>query len=514
MRFRKSFALLPFLLLAPVVFSQTTPRRAGAGTPPRTATATPAPTPSTARVASPQVTPLPLTQQLAVVNGQNVTLGDLDPSVSAELQQLPQKIAEARRQVLEMQINTKLLDIEANKRRMTSQQLYDIEVTKKITDPTAAEIQQFFDANRDQLGGQELDKIKPDLVVLIRGKKEEQLSDALVSRLRAGNPVVAGVDINSPNPTASAVFATVGGQPLVAGPIVERLKPVIYRLQQEHYQVEREALDRTIDDVLLIAEANKRSIGPEVIVRTEITEKLHHPTEAEITKFYNDNKANITGELPVVHDQIATYLEQQEQGNLERALSDRLRKGATVKILLTEPEPPVQIINTNGEPARGDATAPVTIVEFTDFQCPACAAMQPILEGVLKSYGNKVRFVVRNFPLQKHPDARKAAEAADAANAQGKFFEYTALLFKRQDKLDVPSLKKYATEIGLDRVRFDAELDNGTHAAEVKHDIDEGQIYGVNVTPTIFINGIMLEDLSADGLRVAIDKAIGRALAR
>ena len=134
--------------------------------------------------------------------------------------------------------------------------------------------------------------------------------------------------------------------------------------------------------------------------------------------------------------------------------------------------------------------------------------MQPVLEEVLGSYGDKVRFVVRDFPLTMHANARKAAEAADAANAQGKFFEYTALLFKRQNALDMPSLKKYASELGLDRARFDAAFDSGTYAAEVRHDIQDGEIYGIDSTPTIFINGVKLDELNAEGLRAAIDHAL------
>jgi protein-disulfide isomerase len=133
--------------------------------------------------------------------------------------------------------------------------------------------------------------------------------------------------------------------------------------------------------------------------------------------------------------------------------------------------------------------------------------MHPVLEEVLKSYGNKVRFVVRDFPLNQHENARKAAEAANAANAQGKFFEYIAVLFKNQTALDVPSLKKYATELGLDRARFDAALDRGVYAAEVEKDVADGEMYGVGSTPTIFINGVQLKVLSADGLKQAIDAA-------
>jgi protein-disulfide isomerase len=184
-----------------------------------------------------------------------------------------------------------------------------------------------------------------------------------------------------------------------------------------------------------------------------------------------------------------------------------------VRWLITEPPQPVQNISVDDDPARGSVNAPVTIVEFTDFQCPACAAMHPVLEEVLKSYGDKVRFVVRDFPLNQHENARKAAEAADAANEQGKFFEYIAILFKNQKALDVASLKKYASDLGLNRVKFDAALDRGIYAAEVNHDVQDGEMYGVGSTPTIFINGVQLRTLSADGLREAIDRAAKSAAA-
>src|SRR6185503_8846510 len=127
------------------------------------------------------------------------------------------------------------------------------------------------------------------------------------------------------------------------------------------------------------------------------------------------------------------------------------------------------------------------------------------------AYGNSVHFVVRDFPLGMHAHSRRAAEAANAAHAQGKFFEYIDLLFKNQKALDDDSLKKYAGTLGLDRKRFDAELDNGTHAAEVQHDVEDGEIYGIDSTPTIFINGVRLNEFSAEGLRAAIDRAMGKA---
>lgn len=137
--------------------------------------------------------------------------------------------------------------------------------------------------------------------------------------------------------------------------------------------------------------------------------------------------------------------------------------------------------------------------------------MYPVVEDVLKSYGNRVRFVIRNFPLSRaHANAFHAAQAAEAAKAQGKFWEYIDFLFKNQNSLDGDSLKKFATQVGLDRKRFDAELEAGKYDSIIRSDMQDGEMYGVEATPTFFINGAILTEYSADGLRAAIEKAFTR----
>jgi protein-disulfide isomerase len=169
-------------------------------------------------------------------------------------------------------------------------------------------------------------------------------------------------------------------------------------------------------------------------------------------------------------------------------------------------------INLGVGASRGDTNSAVTVVEFTDFQCSACGGMYPIVESVLKSYGNRVHFVIRNFPLTTvHENAFIAAQAAEAAKAQGKFWEYIDLLFKNQTTLDRDSLKKYATQIGLDRKRFDAEFDSGQYEPVVRRDMEEGEVYGIEATPTFFINGVILTDYSEEGLRAAIEKGFKRS---
>jgi protein-disulfide isomerase len=462
------------------------------------------PTPAT-RPARPPAAPV----SLAVVNGQTLTTADLEPALRQEVESLDDKVADARRSVLDVQINTTLLRVEANKRRIDTHRLYELEVSNRVPTFTPTQIKKFIDDNRDQFAGMDPNVVNQQAAVYLHDEAESKLADDLVNRLRRSNPVVMGVDINSPSLNAASVVATVAGQPMAAAPLIERLKPVIYKLRLDAYEATKQRVDRLIDDMLLLEEAKRRQVGPEEIVRAEISDKVHTPTEAEVANFYAENKSRISGDLNSVRNQVASYLENESRQRLEKDFSEKLRKSADIRWLINEPPQPIQNISVDDDPTRGDANAPVTVVEFTDFQCPACAAMHPVLDEVLKSYGNKVRFVVRDFPLNQHEWARKAAEAANAANAQGKFFEYIAVLFKNQKALDVQSLKKYATQVGLDRARFDAALDRGVYAEEVRKDVEDGEMYGVGSTPTIFINGVQLRLLSAEGLRAAIDRAAG-----
>ena len=144
-----------------------------------------------------------------------------------------------------------------------------------------------------------------------------------------------------------------------------------------------------------------------------------------------------------------------------------------------------------GRPYRGPADASIVLVEFTDYQCPFCGRFfRETYPSLLQEYGDRIRFVVRNYPLgDRHPHAPKAAEAAECAFDQGKFWEYHDLLLRRQNALDVASLKRYAEEVDLDARRFSTCLDSGEKADVVAEDLRDGAAYGVTGTPTFFLNG-------------------------
>jgi protein-disulfide isomerase len=496
------------LLSLSIVVGQTTKRKPSGNRKPVVTTPQPqpvAPTPAT----TPQPTRKPAAPvPLVTVNGQTFTTADLPPELRGEVDRVDDKIAEARARIFELQLNTMLLQLEAKKRGIDTHRLYELEVVGRLPVITQTQIKKFIDENRQQFDGMDPAIANQQVIAFLRAESESKLADELVKRLRKTYPMVMGVDINSPTLNSNSVIATIAGVPLKADSLIERMKPLVYKLKLDAYQLTKKQADQMVDDMLLLEEAKRRQIGPEVIIRTEVSDKVRSPSEEEVAKFYSENKARISGDLNSVRNQLVSYLQDQSRQSLEKRLSAQLRKGANIQWQISEPAQPVQNISADDDPARGDVNAPVTVVEFTDFECPACAAMHPILEEVLKSYGNKVRFVVRDFPLNIHENARKAAEAANAAHAQGKFFEYAALLFKNQNSLDIASLKKYASELGLDRARFDAALDRGTYASEVAKDVEAGEMYGIRSTPTVFVNGLQLKILSADGLREAIDRAM------
>ncbi|HEX8708143.1 MAG TPA: thioredoxin domain-containing protein [Pyrinomonadaceae bacterium] len=512
MKYQKiALASLLFLLLTAASAAAQSPRQR-----PRPKAATPAaPQPAPKQIVPTRTAAAaaatPPTGTLAAVDGQPITLADLNPKVREVVEGLDRNMGELRRDALDARISTLLIESEAQKRKVTAEQLVAAEVNGRVATPTEAEIKAVYDANRSQIGNADISAVRPQIIEYLRSQSGQKLASDLITRLRASHAVVMGkVDVNAPNLAPTSVLATVDGQPIIARDFEERLKPYVYKLRYEIYQAEMQAITAKVNDLLLIAEAKRRGKTPEEVLRTEIADKVTQPAEAEVTKFYQENKARIPGDLNSVRADIINILKDQQQNRLEAEFAQRLRSTARLQFFLTEPEPPVQAISTDDDPSRGAESAPVTVVVFTDFQCPACSAAHPMIDQVMKSYEGRARLVIRDFPLAQHAQARKAAEAAAAAAAQGKFFEYIAVLFKNQSALDVPSLKKYATDLGLDRTRFDAALDSGQYAAEVSHDVADGEVYGVEQTPSIFINGVRLRNLSAEGMRAAIDRALAQ----
>jgi protein-disulfide isomerase len=164
-----------------------------------------------------------------------------------------------------------------------------------------------------------------------------------------------------------------------------------------------------------------------------------------------------------------------------------------------------------GDHVAGPATAPATLLEYGDYECPYCGLAYLVVGEIRRRFGPRLRFAFRNFPLATvHPHAELAAEAAEAAGAQGKFWEMHDLLYENQSALDADDLIRYAAAIGLDPSRFADELAGHVHAARVREDFLGGARSGVNGTPTFFLNGARHDGAyDLDSLSEAIEEAIG-----
>ena len=180
-------------------------------------------------------------------------------------------------------------------------------------------------------------------------------------------------------------------------------------------------------------------------------------------------------------------------------------KTKTVQIAVLEF---VQEINIAGSPFKGTADAPVTLVLFTDFQCPYCARIGPLLNQVLEKNQGKARLVFKNFPLSTHPFARKASAAALAAGRQGKFWEYHDRLFQNYNRLNDQVLQEQAQQLGLDMQKFQKDMNDPETLLRINQDYQDGAKAGVRGTPTVFVNGALLRNTSLEGIQAAIDKEL------
>ena len=154
---------------------------------------------------------------------------------------------------------------------------------------------------------------------------------------------------------------------------------------------------------------------------------------------------------------------------------------------------------------KGKKEAPITIVEFSDFQCPYCSRLQPTLTQVLDAYPNDVKLVFKDFPLSFHKQATNAAKASRAAGEQGKYWEMHDLIFKDFNKLTDNSFKAYATQLGLDITKFEADFNSNKYDKLIQEDISLGKSAGVSGTPTLFLNGKRMQKRSFDDFKATID---------
>jgi len=452
----------------------------------------------------------PQVNTLAVVNGTKITKQQLGTNAQNQITQFQGAVIKARGAALDLEVNRLLLEAEAKKRGITAEQLLQLEVIDKVPQPTEAEVQAFYNARKQYLK-EDLKTIRPQIIAVIRTEQEgvEVIRFAGVLR-SAANIVVVNPNVTAPanEEDLDRVFVTVNGQPVTSRVIEESLLPLIFKVQQQVYAIRKQDLELRINDMLLEDEAKTRNTTPAALLASEVHSRLPIITDQQARSFFDANKASIKTDFEKVKYQIIQLLLAQEEQKLSTAYANRLRENAAVQIYLTPPDPPTLKISTDNQPTRGNEKASVTVVEFTDFESPESAKEYAEFEKLVAEFGSQVKFVVRDFPLPQHQFAEKAAEAAEAARQQGKYWEYVSLLYANQSTLRIDDLKKLATQLGLDRTKFDTALDSGLYRPLIQHDVVDGNKLAIDTVPAFFVNGKPMSNYSYANLRAAIVAAL------
>jgi protein-disulfide isomerase len=262
---------------------------------------------------------------------------------------------------------------------------------------------------------------------------------------------------------------------------------------QALYDGRKAALDAIIADMVVAQAAKAKNVTPEAFVQAEMAKRIKPVSDTDVRNFYVQNSERMQGRtFEQMGPAIQQYLEDQQQAAAKESLIAELRKaGPPIKVLMDAPRLAVAV--TSDDPSQGSATAPVTVVEYSDFQCPFCQRVMPTLKELRAKYGDKMRLVWKDFPLvQIHPQAFVAAQAGNCAREQGKFWEYHDRLFANQQALQPEFLKKYATEVGMDAAKFNECLDSAKYEEKVQESLGVGAKLGITSTPTVYVNGRMV----------------------
>ncbi|MBM4384532.1 MAG: thioredoxin domain-containing protein [Deltaproteobacteria bacterium] len=312
---------------------------------------------------------------------------------------------------------------------------------------------------------------------------------------------------------SGAPVARVAGETISEGELDAWIKDELWRSQTEDgnaskvYALRARGLERMIDQRLLDAEAGKRGVDADTLLDQEAAKRVQ-VSDADVKAFWDQHAAE-WGERKFETEAagIRQYLERSKGTDAAQTYIAELRAAANVETLLVQP----RVTVAGKGAAKGPADAPVTVIEFSDYECPFCKRAEPTVAQMMKEYAGKVRLEFRHFPLESiHPQARGAAEAAVCAEEHGRFWEFHELLYTGGG-LAAPKLLEHATKAGLDVNAYQACLASGRGKQRVDADLAAGKAVGVSGTPAFFVNGVAYSGaIPIEDFRKAIDSELAK----
>lgn len=289
----------------------------------------------------------------------------------------------------------------------------------------------------------------------------------------------------------SDLAAKINGEDITENDLIGDAALDLLQIKKQEYDLKMAQLNKMVAEKTLLTQAKKEGLsGAEEYIQQKILKDDIKITDSEYKKFVKEKNILESNLNDQVKERIYAYMKEQKRAELVQARVEKLNKGRPVEVYFKKPKSNIQV-ETGDAPTTGGEHAKVTFVEFSDFQCPFCGKASKTLEQVRKKYGNKVRFVFKQFPLPMHKDAKSASEASLCVAEQGKekFWKFHDIAFQAQDKLDPESLLKDAKAAGVDEPKFRECFASHKYASEIAKDQAQGEKIGIRYTPSFFING-------------------------
>lgn len=280
--------------------------------------------------------------------------------------------------------------------------------------------------------------------------------------------------------------AAIGNELIYEKDFLPAVEAEIQKIRTEEYDAKRRALEGVINRRLVQAEAAKRGMKEEELVRQEADSRVGEPEEAAVERIWVEQMFR-GGQFNESKDQIRANLKQQQIGQARQEFFNRLREQAGVKIYLL---PPALDVAYDPARVRGNPNAAITLVEFSDFHCPFCRQAYSTVKNLLQKYDGKVKLAYRDLPLMEVDSELSAAEASRCAGDQGQFWPYHDLLFESQREYGPSAFVTFAESLHLKTDQFEQCLVSRKHKDEVKRDFQEALRLGAKGTPYFFVNGV------------------------
>lgn len=294
--------------------------------------------------------------------------------------------------------------------------------------------------------------------------------------------------VGSPDDSGSSSEATVieiDGIKFTLADLEQKQPTALFQARNAFYEAERKALEEFADSYVLEKQAQKEHLTLTQLLDLHVNKATGpDPSDDALRVYYEGLETNETFEA--VRGKILDHIREKRISRAKKAYVQNLRDQVKVTILLT---PPRMMLSLTDSPTRGAAVgAPVTLIEFADYECAYCQQAESDLLKLEAEFKGKMIFAFKDLPLPMHAHAEKAAEAAQCAGLQGKYWEFHDALFESKE-LDLSQLKTRARQLGLDSTAFDECLDSGQRAKAIQQTIEDAQRLGLNGTPSFFLNG-------------------------